>query len=145
MLNITELTLNFKHQAFTVPSGRGSITLGFSECKRRTQAIADHYERQDLAPTEYGTAIAYFEYVKAVNYAEAEYRRTGQPCPVDLNTQLEGLEGRKVEAVTHNGERREFWVARSTGWRPSHLEASEPGAKAGTVCPREYRSVTVIN
>lgn len=40
----------------------------------------------------------------------------------DLTPQLTGLEGWRVEVTDRNGEKRRFYVSRSTGWRPCHIE-----------------------
>lgn len=61
-----------------------------------------------------------------------------------LTPQLTGLEGKRVEVVTTYGERRRFWVGRSTGWRPCHLEVKLRTSSGGMAADREYLSVKVI-
>lgn len=61
-----------------------------------------------------------------------------------LSVQLRGLEGARVEVVTTYGERRRFWVGRSTGWRPCHLEVKTTRSMGGEAAEREYQSVRVV-
>jgi hypothetical protein len=62
----------------------------------------------------------------------------------ELTRQLVGLEGARVEVVTTYGETRRFWVGRSTGWRPCHLEIHNTRSTGGAPAEREYSAVRVI-
>jgi hypothetical protein len=62
----------------------------------------------------------------------------------NLTTQLIGLEGDRVEVVTTYGETRRFWVGRSTGWAPCHIEVHNSRNSGGPGAEREYQSVKVI-
>jgi hypothetical protein len=66
-------------------------------------------------------------------------------CQHGLTTALIGLEGKRVEAVTNDGETRRFWVGRSTGWRPCHLEIKTRRSSGGGPADSSYRNVTVIH
>jgi hypothetical protein len=72
--------------------------------------------------------------------SEKEAHRTFE-C---LTPQLKGLEGRRVEVETTYGEKRRFWVGRSTGWEPIHLEVKRSDSTGGEACEREYKSVRVV-
>jgi hypothetical protein len=58
-----------------------------------------------------------------------------------LTPQLVGLEGWRVEVVTTYGETRRFYVGRSTGWKPIHIEVSRRDSFGGPGAEREYASV----
>lgn len=58
--------------------------------------------------------------------------------------QLVGLEGCRVEVVDRYGEKRRFWVGRSTGWKPIHLEIKTKRSAGGFPADLEYVSVRVI-
>ncbi len=58
-----------------------------------------------------------------------------------LTPQLVNLEGWRVEVVTTYGETRRFYVGKSTGWKPCHLEISRRNVYGGPSAEREYRSV----
>ena len=61
-----------------------------------------------------------------------------------LSPQLQGLERARVEVVTTYGEKRRFWVGRSTGWKPCHLEIKTTRSMGGDMAERNYQSVRVI-
>lgn len=58
-----------------------------------------------------------------------------------LTPQLVGLEGWRVEVVTTYGETRRFYVGRSTGWAPAHLEIKLRTSTGGFAADRAYASV----
>ena len=62
-----------------------------------------------------------------------------------LSPQLIGLEGWRVEVVTTYGEKRRFYVGKSTGWRPCHLEVKLSNSHGGTAAEQVYASVTRLN
>jgi hypothetical protein len=62
-----------------------------------------------------------------------------------LTPQLNGLEGQRVEAVRKNGvETVRFYVGRSSGWSPIHLEVKLMTSTGGNAADREYKSITVL-
>lgn len=61
-----------------------------------------------------------------------------------LTPDLIGKEGMRVEVVTTYGETRRFWVGRSSGWRPCHLEIHNSRALGGPSAEPSYRSVRII-
>lgn len=71
-------------------------------------------------------------------------RMTGKPCPVDLSPQLIGLEGRRVEVETMDGRKHRFYVGKSTGWIPCHLEIARIDSTGGVGASPEYKSVTEV-
>jgi len=62
----------------------------------------------------------------------------------NLTAGLVGLEGCRVEVVTTYGEKRRFWVGRSTGWRPIHLEVKTTRSFGGDAAEKAYQSITII-
>jgi hypothetical protein len=58
-----------------------------------------------------------------------------------LSPQLVGLEGWRVEVVTTYGETRRFYVGRSTGWKPCHIEVCRRDSSGGPGAERSYASV----
>lgn len=61
-----------------------------------------------------------------------------------LSPQLRGLEGKRVEVVTDDGETRRFIVGRSSGWVPCHLEVKRRDSMGGGSAEKHYKSVRVI-
>lgn len=62
----------------------------------------------------------------------------------DLTSQLVGLEGKRVEVVDIHGETRRFWVGKSTGWKPIHLEVKTTRSLGGDAADKFYKSVKVV-
>lgn len=48
-----------------------------------------------------------------------------------LTPSLIGLEGCRVEVTNAEGEKRRFWVGKSTGWVPCHLEIARTNCYGG--------------
>lgn len=74
-------------------------------------------------------------------------------CPVrdesGLTPQLIGLEGMRVEVVDppdgeFPGLTRRFYVGKSTGWRPCHLEIHNRRSTGGGPALKEYASVRTL-
>lgn len=82
----------------------------------------------------------------------AELMRRGQVyanasrkcCPGNLSPQLIGLEGCRVRVTTDDGEERCFWVAKTTGWMPGHLEVPRSNTAYGHPAQAHYKSVQTI-
>lgn len=47
---------------------------------------------------------------------------TGTRCPAELTPALVGLEGKRVLVTYPDGTESRFYVGKSTGWMPCHLE-----------------------
>ena len=62
----------------------------------------------------------------------------------NLSPQLIGLERMRVEVETTYGETRRFWVGKSTGWKPIHLEVKTTRSLGGDPAARAYKSVRVV-
>lgn len=61
-----------------------------------------------------------------------------------LSPQLIGLEGRRVEVETLEGEKRRFYVGRSTGWKPVHIEVKTSRSQGGFPADKQYKSVKEV-
>lgn len=61
-----------------------------------------------------------------------------------LTMQLAGLEGQRVEVIDKYGKRRRFWVGKSTGWKPIHLEIKTTRSMGGMACDMLYNSIKVV-
>ena len=58
-----------------------------------------------------------------------------------LTPQLVGLEGWRVEVVSDYDETRRFYVSRSTGWVPCHIEVHNRRSMGGIAAAQHYKSV----
>jgi len=110
-------------------------TLGFDILNERHGRLADEFGFAH--PTECGTAKAFGDYAQAMRDAQATNKRSF--C--ELTAQLRGLEGKKVQVVTKDGETHTFKLGMSTGWQPIHLAVTGRG---GYPVERHFRSVKVL-
>ena len=61
-----------------------------------------------------------------------------------LTKQLMLYEGCRVEMVDIFGLTRRFWVSRSSGWRPCHIELKRINSSGGVSADDSYQSVIFI-
>jgi hypothetical protein len=62
-----------------------------------------------------------------------------------LTPQLNGLEHQRVEAVRKTGEVVRFYVGRSAGWRPCHIEIMRMSSTTSDQpADPEYKSIAVL-
>jgi predicted N-acyltransferase len=73
--------------------------------------------------------------------ALTESERAALCSDAGLTKQLIGLEGWRVEVVTTYGETRRFYVSRSTGWIPCHIEVKTRRSHGGIGAASEYKSI----
>jgi hypothetical protein len=96
-------------------------------------------------PARVGTKKHFTACDKIICAARIYAMNTGTLCPVELCDQLIGLEGKRVEVLDSHGERRRFWVGRSTGWLPNHLEIATSRSSGGpAVMGAPFKSITII-
>ncbi len=143
-MNQKPVTLNADQRLFVIPEGDGYSCLGFDVCHEWTTKITVELNRADLAPveSERGTLAGYARYRQASEAARVSGRRLS--CM--LTPQLVGLEGKRVEVVDCDGEKRRFWVGKSTGWLPIHLEIKTRRSSGGCgTWGTPFRSVRVVS
>ena len=66
-------------------------------------------------------------------------------CEVDLQPQLVGLEGKRVEVIDCYGDKRRFKVGKSVGFIPLHLELARTDSSGGpAITGTPFQSVRVV-
>lgn len=118
-------SINAEQRLYVLRAGHGYSCLGFDVAERWRVGVLNWINGPRAAPApamEVGTAEHYAAYADAMAKGAAHAKATGKQCPIELTAQLVGLEGRRVEVMTPDGHKSRFWVGRSTGWRPCHLE-----------------------
>ena len=132
--------INAENRLYVLSEGNGYSCLGFEICAKRTRDYAATLDLP-MSHVELGTVEAYRAY-RAVSEA---LRVSGKKCLTQLTPQLVGLEGKRVEVVDKNGETRRFYVGKSTGWAPIHLEIkTQESHGGGFVTGAPFKSVRVI-
>ena len=125
----------------------GCSTLGFDRVMELGNLLAAELDRWDLTPLpkERGTMAAYEKYRLLSDLVFRKHQQTGYRSKAELTPQLVGLEGKRVEVVDCYGEKRRFWVGKSTGWIPCHLEIDTNRSSGGpAVTGAPFKSARVV-
>ena len=146
-----QVTLDEGRQLYVIPvAGGGYSCLGFDVLIRRNNAVCEWLREngrkaQEISADLRGTLEAYAIYRETMRRGEALNRETGKRCNADLSPQLIGLEGKRVEVVDRHEETRRFWVGKSTGWFPVHLEIARRDSSGGAaVTGAPFQSVRIV-
>ena len=145
-----EVTVNEERELYVIPAASGYSCLGFDVLIRRNNAVCERLREngrkaRKVSADLRGTLEAYAVYRESMRRGEALNRETGKRCNADLTPQLVGLEGNRVEVVDRYGETRRFWVGKSTGWFPVHLEVARcDSSGGGAVTGAPFQSVRIV-
>ncbi|RYU64350.1 hypothetical protein [Aliivibrio finisterrensis] len=146
------ITLNREQKLYVMRHQNKSFScLGFDVVANRIDEMHEFFTtKQNMVlpakPIRKGTMKAYNFYNLLVDLARGLYKEKGIKTPTELSAQLNGLEGKQVEVVDCYGETRRFYVGRSTGFIPCHLEISHHNSSGGgAVTGTPFKRVTVIS
>lgn len=123
-------SINEPARLYVMPCGGGFSCYGFDVLDRKARAVAAWAK---VAPplATIGTR-GHFEQCAAILDHGARYAaETGTRCDAELTRELIGLERRRVEVTEPDGTRRRFWIGKSTGWIPCHLEIKTTRSTGG--------------
>jgi hypothetical protein len=141
-----DVTINREQELYVISCGRGYTCLGFDVCLKWARGIAEWLGVPEVEHYLCGTMEAYELYEELCVEGRRKHDKTGERCPALLTPQLVGLEGKRVEVVDCDGEKRRFIVGKSTGWLPIHLEISRRNSSGGFgVTGAPFRSVRVVS
>src|SRR5687767_4861878 len=122
-LNV-KITINREQRLYVIPfkSGKrsGFMCLGFEYAFEKGSAVARWLSERGLSVLfpefrNVGTARGYRDFMAVINAAKLHFEQTKERCPIDLCPQLIGLEGKRVEVVDAYGDKRRFYVGKSSG------------------------------
>ncbi|REJ65662.1 MAG: hypothetical protein DWQ31_17125 [Planctomycetota bacterium] len=145
-----EPTTNEEQELYVLPAGSGYSCLGFDVLIARNNGACEWlrdngYGAREITPDLRGTMEAYRIYQETMSIGQRCNHETGKRCPAELTPQLRGLEGRRVEVVDKYGDKRRFWVGKSTGWLPVHLEIKRRDSSGGcAVTGAPFQSVRSV-
>lgn len=146
-MDTARVFLNKEQGLYVIPAGSGFTCLGFDVGFDKASAVVAWMANGTPLPlrSNKGTVQGYEDYQRIMKAGYAETVRRHSPCPIELTPQLQGLEGKRVEVYDKHGERRRFWVGKSTGWMPCHLEISRRNSSGGSsVTGAPFKSVVVV-
>lgn len=137
------VTLNDEQRLYVIPCGTGHTCLGYDVLQERAVNLAAELGRPWCHGL--GTLAAYTAYMVLVDEAGKRNRETGWRSKSELVPELVGLEGKRVEVVDCWGHTRRFWVGKSTGFIPRHLEIARRNCHGGpAVIGTPFKSVRVV-
>ena len=142
---INPVKINRQQKLFIIPAGNdGFSCLGFDVCEQRLSGLATEMNVQPQ-PHRKGTRSAYRAYMKLVSIARQRNQATGWRSQSELTRELLGLEGTRVEVVDRYGDKRRFFVGKSTGFVPVHLEICRRDSTGGpAVMGAPFKSLRVV-
>lgn len=128
-----KVTINEEWKLYVTPAGKGFTCLGFENAQRKAEGVARWIGRLDLIPTaeDFGTMQGWEKYQEIMRLGGEYNRATGLRCPLELTPEFIGHEGERVEVTEAGGAKRRFYIGKSTGWMPIHLEISRRGSYGG--------------
>ena len=141
-----KIRINRKQRLFVLPvNGGGYSCLGFDVCEERIQGLATEMDAQPESHRK-GSRAAYAAYSQLVEVARQKNQATGWRSQSELTPQLIGLEGKRVEVVDCWEQERRFYVGKSTGFIPVHLEIARRDSTGGpAVMGTPFRSLRIVN
>jgi hypothetical protein len=143
-------SINHEQGLYVISSGNRYSCLGFEVAFNWASGVADWLTENGVqcempAAELKGTTEGYEQYRRIMGQGNEFNRRTGKRCDIQLTNQLVGLERKRVEVVDRYGETRRFWVGKSTGWLPIHLEIARTNSTGGpAVMGTPFQSVRVV-
>lgn len=150
------ISINHESRLYNVTAGKGYTScIGFDFAEGKRRAVLEWLGQWESEPgVQIGTPEAFAAYESAMARGAAFTSKTGHRCPADLIPELIGKERLRVEVTAPDGTKRRFYVGRSSGWFPCHLEIKlanstggqpvdfPPGSTVRTVTtPRRYPSL----
>lgn len=137
--------IDHERRLYVIHEGHGYSCLGFDYARKRSESLATWLTHPAPAPDLWGTADGFKAYQTLLDLGRDHHAKTGQRCPAEMTPELIGLERQRVEVVDSWGQRRRFWVGKSTGWMPCHLEIASTRSTGGpAVMGTPFRSVRVV-
>ena len=140
------IRVNRQQKLFVIPvTGGGFSCLGFDVCEQRIRGLATELNVKPQ-PHRLGTRAAYAAYSQLVELARQRNQSTGWRSQSELTPQLMGLERKRVEIVDCWEQKRRFYVGKSTGFIPVHLEIARRDSSGGpAVMGTPFRSLRIVN
>lgn len=136
-----QVTYNPAQRLYVIPTGGGYSCLGLDVLVKRyalyaawAERYVPGYVRGNISCD--GRLEDYAEYSRTLELMGDFCRANRVKCEIELCAKLKPYEGRRVE-VTYKfsdttRETRRFWVGKSTGWMPIHLEIARRDSTGGS-------------
>lgn len=149
-----KVTLDTEHKLYIIPCTKDHYScLGFERCDFLASFLFRELATRGHIlppPAAVGTLERYTQYRELCELARLENLKNGFRSRAELTPELIGLEHKRVEVVHEwepgKQERARFFVGKSTGYIPCHLELKTARSSGGgAVCLGKIISVKVIS
>lgn len=138
------IKVNKEQQLYVIPCGNGYSCLGFDVVVSRTSKLAAELGVA-TKKLKKGSKGAYKEYTRVLSLAKKRHEDTGWRSKIDLIPEFIGKEGERVEVITSYGEKLRYYIGKSTGFIPCHLEILKSNSSGGgPVCGYPFKSVSFL-
>jgi hypothetical protein len=144
-------TVNEETRLYVLQHTKFVTCLGFDECYNRSVKMREWLSAQIPSsvfqiPERKGTFKAYAIYSMLLKTVERVCRDRHIRCDIYLTPQLTGLENSRVEVIDCYDNKRRFWVGKSTGFMPCHLEIARRDSTGGpAVGGTPFKSIRIIS
>lgn len=125
------ITINAPQRLFTISEGKGYSCLGFDVCERRRIAVLKWLGRP-VASVAIGSDAQWTSYNLAMADGAIRFAVSGKRCDAELTPAFIGHENERVEVTDSDGSKRRFYIGKSTGWLPCHLELKTRASSGGS-------------
>lgn len=127
-------SINKTARLYVMQCGGGFSCYGFDVLDKKARAVAqwliDNGEQAAAVPARVGTKKHYKTCSEILAHGAQYAARSGTRCNAELIPQFIGHEGQRVECTLY-GERARFYIGKSSGWLPSHLEIKTARSSGG--------------
>jgi hypothetical protein len=127
-------SINREQRLYVLKCGAGYSCLGFDVAEKWARDVGAWLPAAKrpagLGEFEPGTIQHYRVYRATMAAGSRHAAETKTRCPAQLSPQLIGLEGKRVQVTAPDYSAR-FWVGKSTGWLPVHLEIERRNSDGG--------------
>lgn len=140
--------INKEQGVFVISSGSGYSCIGFEVCRKWHDSLALELGQNPFVGSlnnKRHLARLYRQYNNLIQKAATRNKATGWRSTSQLTPELIGLEGKRVEVITSWGEVMRFYVGKSTGFIPIHLEIKRKDSSGGcAVVGSPFKSVSIL-
>lgn len=124
-------SINEEQRLYVMKCGGGYSCYGFDVAERKRVGVLAWITGAAVPAMATGTAEHFAAFNEAMERGAEHARETGKRCLIELSAELVGREGKRVEVIAPGEKPHRFWVGRSTGWLPVHIEISRRDSGGG--------------
>ncbi len=123
-------SINHERRLYVINCAGGYSSYGFDVLEGRIAAV-ESFLNMPLPTLPRGTPERFGQWELLAHLAAAHSAETKERTNALLTPALIGHEGERIEAIYPDGTRHRFYVGKSTGWMPCHLEIARRNSSGG--------------